>query len=140
MRGTSIGEGLRNLFEASQIERVPSPGFSARPSRVAADGDAGGGRDTRALVASVREDLLDEGERAARGGQQRARPIAILHAGGMHADREQHPDGVGQQVALAADDLLARVVERLGPVLDHESGWIGHQVVVPGWIVGHPAL
>jgi hypothetical protein len=28
----------------------------------------------------------------------------------MHDDCEQHADGVGQQVALAADNLLARVV------------------------------
>jgi hypothetical protein len=28
----------------------------------------------------------------------------------MHDHREQHADGVGQQVALAADDFLARVV------------------------------
>src|SRR5687768_721360 len=47
------------------------------------DGDAGCGRDARALVASVGEDLLDEGERAARGSQQRTRPVTILHAGGV---------------------------------------------------------
>jgi len=35
--------------------------------------------------------------------------VAVLHIGGMHDHREQQADGVGQQVALAADDLLARV-------------------------------
>jgi hypothetical protein len=44
--------------------------------------------------------------------QQRFGPIAVLHIGRMHDDREPHADGVGQQVALAADDLLARVVTR----------------------------
>jgi len=38
------------------------------------DGDVGGGRDARALVAGVGEDLLDERERAARGCQQRGLP------------------------------------------------------------------
>ena len=36
--------------------------------------------------------------------------IAVLHVGETHHHREQHADGVGQQVALAPDDLLARIV------------------------------
>ncbi|CAB4976695.1 unannotated protein [freshwater metagenome] len=53
---------------------------------------------------------LDEGEQPTRLTQERFGPIGILHAGWMHYHREQHADGVGQQVALPADDFLARVV------------------------------
>ena len=93
----------------------PPPGLNGEADLIGLapddlDGDAGGGRDTRALVASVREDLLDEGERAARGGQQRARPIAILHAGGMGEEDEATPVGIDEGVALATHDLLAGVV------------------------------
>jgi transposase len=54
--------------------------------------------------------------------QQRLGAVAVLHAGGMHDHREQQAERVGQQVALAPDDLLARVVagriERSAPFME----------------------
>jgi hypothetical protein len=52
----------------------------------------------------------------------------------MHDDREQHADGVGQQVTLAADDLLARVVagrvERRSPFCAPFAVWLSMIAVV----------
>ena len=59
---------------------------------------------------SVADDALDEGEQPGRLAQQWFGTVAVLHVGRMHDHREQHADGIGQQVALAADDLLVRVV------------------------------
>jgi len=42
--------------------------------------------------------------------QQRFGTVPVLHVAGVDEDREQHADGVGQQVALAADDLLAGII------------------------------
>lgn len=88
----------------------------------------------RPLVSGVADDALDEREQSPRLSQQRLGAVAILHAGGMHADREQHPDGVGQQVALAADDLLARVVagriERRAPFCAPFAVWLSMIAVV----------
>jgi hypothetical protein len=52
----------------------------------------------------------------------------------MDDHREQHADGVGQQVALAADDFLARVVagrvERRAPFCAAFAVWLSMIAVV----------
>jgi hypothetical protein len=67
-------------------------------------------RPSSALIACVADDALDDGEQPARLPQQWLGAVPVLDVGGMHDHREQHADGVGQQVALAVDDLLARVI------------------------------
>ncbi len=88
----------------------------------------------RSLIARIADDALDEREQPARLPKQRLSPVAVLHTGGMHDDGEQHPDGVGQQVALAADDLLARVVagriERSAPFCAPFAVWLSMIAVV----------
>jgi hypothetical protein len=52
----------------------------------------------------------------------------------MHDDGEQHADGVGRQMTLAADDLLARVVagriERRAPFCAPVAVWLSMIAVV----------
>jgi hypothetical protein len=63
-----------------------------------------------ALIAGVGEDHGDEGKAAARLTQNLARAIAILHAGGMNDDAQEKAERIDKDVALATDDLLARVI------------------------------
>jgi hypothetical protein len=67
-------------------------------------------------------------------GHHRMGAVAVLHACGMDDHREQHADGVGQQVALAADDLLARIVagriERRAPFCAAFAVWLSMIAVV----------
>ena len=97
-------------------------------------GAGDGGGHLRSPVARVADDALDEGKQPARLPQQRFGAVPVLHAGGMHHHREQHADGVGQQVALAANDLLARViagrVERRAPFCAAFAVWLSKIAVV----------
>jgi hypothetical protein len=54
--------------------------------------------------------VFDEGVAGTGGLQHGLAAIAILDASGMDLDREQPAVGVGQDMALAPLDLLARVV------------------------------
>ena len=102
-----------------------------------------GGGHLRPLVARVADDTLDEREPPARLTQQRFGAIAsfaseavprTLHIGRMHDHREQPANRVGQQVALAADGLLARVVagrvERRAPFCAAFAVWLSMIAVV----------
>ena len=71
--------------------------------------------DQFAGIAAIGEHGLDEAPQGARGAQQRLGAIAILHTGRLHLDGEQTTVGVGQDVPLAAGDLLARVVAARAP-------------------------
>ena len=71
--------------------------------------------DELAGIAAIGEDRAHKAPEAARGAQQRLGAVAILDAGGLHLDREQAPISVGQNVALAARDLLACVVAFRAP-------------------------
>jgi hypothetical protein len=86
------------------------------------------------LVACIRDDALQKGKAPARLSQQRLGPIPVLHVGWMHTDREQQPEGVGQEVALAAQDLLARIipgrVERGPPLTPPFTLWLSMIAVV----------
>jgi hypothetical protein len=73
-------------------------------------GDGGGG--FGASVASVGEDALDERKPPPRLLQHRADRVAILDVGGQDGDAQQQPERIDKDVALAARDLLRRIVAR----------------------------
>ena len=62
------------------------------------------------LIACVGDDALDERKTLSSLPQQRLGPVSILHAGRMDTDGQEQAQRVGQDVALAAQDLLARVI------------------------------
>ena len=65
----------------------------------------------RSLVASIGEDARNEGEQATRTAvEDERRAVAVLHVGGVDDDVDQEAERVDENVALAARDLLARVV------------------------------
>ena len=63
-----------------------------------------------ALIARVSDDAFEKGKAPSRLSQQSLGSVSILHAGGMDVDGQQQSECVGQDVALAADHLLARVI------------------------------
>ena len=75
-----------------------------------ASGCGNGLRHLRPAIAGVGEDAFDEGEQAARLAQEFARSVAVLHIGGKNAHAEQETERIDEDVALAAFDLLARVI------------------------------
>jgi hypothetical protein len=87
-----------------------------------------------ALVACITDDALDEREGAARLLQESLCTIAILYAGGMNAHGQEQAQRVGQDVALATCDLLARViprrVERSPPLRAPLAVWLSMMAVV----------
>ena len=62
------------------------------------------------LIACISDDAFDKRKAPPRLSQQGLRPVAVLHVGGMHADGQQQSERVGQDVALAAQHLLASVI------------------------------
>jgi hypothetical protein len=96
----------------------PALGQHDKAASVAAAHDLGlpgsgagcGSRHLRPLVAGITDDALDEREQTPRLAQERFRAITVLHAGRMHHDAEQQTERIGQDMALAPDDLLARVI------------------------------
>jgi hypothetical protein len=67
-------------------------------------------RHLRPLVAGIADHPLEERKQPARLSQQRLGPVAVLDIGGMHDHAEQQAERVGQDMALAAKGLLARIV------------------------------
>src|SRR5215213_3839751 len=63
-----------------------------------------------ALVAAIGEDQAEPGEAPAQPAADQRQPIAILDVGGVDDDHQQQAQGVDQNVALAAVDLLAGVI------------------------------
>ena len=61
-------------------------------------------------IAAVGKGMLDKGVSSAGGFQHHLGAVAVLDAGRMDPHGEQAAVGVGQDVALAAFDLLARIV------------------------------
>ena len=88
----------------------------------------------RPLIASIADDALYEGEQAPRLSQQRLGAVAVLHIGGMHDHAEQQAQRIGQDMALAPNDLLARVVagriERRAPFCAPLAVWLSMIAVV----------
>ena len=93
-----------------------------------------GGLHLAALIARVADDALQEGKAPPRLPQQSLCTVAVLHAGRMDAHRQQQPEGVGQDVALAAKHLLASViargVERSPPLRAPLAVWLSMIAVV----------
>src|SRR5215217_8593934 len=87
-----------------------------------------------ALIARVSDDAFEKGEAPSRLPQQSLGPIPVLHAGGLHADGQEKTERVGQDVALAAQHLLARViagrVERGPPLTPPLTLWLSMTAVV----------
>ena len=61
-------------------------------------------------VAAVTYDPFDEGKASAGVAQQRFRSIPVLNVGGMDLDAQQQAKRVDEDVTLAPEDLLARVI------------------------------
>jgi len=86
------------------------------------------------LVPGVADDAFNEREGAPGLLQQRLGSIAVLHAGRVNGDGQQQAQRVGQDVALTANDLLARViagrVERSPPLRAPLALWLSMIAVV----------
>jgi hypothetical protein len=97
-------------------------------------GPSDGGFHPAALIARITDDPLDEGEGSPRLAQQGLCAVPILNARRMNDDREEEPKGVGQDMALAANDLLARIiagrVERSPPLRAPLAVWLSMMAVV----------
>jgi hypothetical protein len=64
------------------------------------------------LVAGIGEQRLQKGIPAKEGGQQQDAAIAILNIGGMNDGVQQQAQGIYENMALLALDLLACVIAR----------------------------
>ena len=86
------------------------------------------------LVAGVADDALDKGKAPPSLPEQRLRPVPVLHAGRVDVDGEQQAERIGQDVALAADHLLAGIVagrvERAPPLRAPLALWLSMIAVV----------
>lgn len=80
------------------------------------------------LVASIGENALNEGERAACRAEQVTSTVAILHMGGMDYDTQQQAERIDEDMALATRDLLAGIkalrVERRAPFCAALALWL----------------
>jgi len=87
-----------------------------------------------ALVPCIPDDTLDEGEGPPCLPQQRLGSVSILYVGRVDAHRQEQAQRVGQDVALAASDLLARIiagrVERSPPLRAPLAVWLSMIAVV----------
>ncbi len=85
------------------------PSHSMQVARVAPDDPA----QLRAAVGAVGEDRLQEGKEPARlAVQDQKGTIAVLQVGRVDDDGEDQTEGVDEEMALLARDLLARVIAR----------------------------
>ena len=86
------------------------------------------------LVAGVADDALDEREAPSRLPEQRLCAVTILYAGRVNVDGEQQAERVGQDVALAANHLLAGIVagriKRSPPLTAPFAVWLSMIAVV----------
>src|SRR5215212_4666365 len=86
------------------------------------------------LVACVPDDALNEWKAPPSVLEQCRRAISVLYARRMNADRQQQPEGVRQDVALAAKHLLAsieaRCIERSPPLTAPLALWLSMIAVV----------
>lgn len=90
------------FVQVATADDLQTPGSSACHRR----------RHLRSLVATIADDALDKGEQFTRLVQQRLRSVTVLHIGRMHGHAKQQAQRIGQDVALAPEKLLARVIAR----------------------------
>ena len=62
-----------------------------------------------ASIAAIGEDMPQPGKVKAHCLEHIGRPVTVLNVSGVHQNEDQKSAGVGEKVALAAPDLLARV-------------------------------
>lgn len=112
---------LENPGEGPLDHPAPRQHLEALGVSAAADdfeddvGLVGGPLHEPAGIAAIGEDAGDEGVTLARALEQQLAAIAVLNVGGMDANREEPAIGVGQDVALAPGDLLARIIALFAP-------------------------
>ena len=94
------------FWEHDEAVTVAAPNDLQVPRAGAGDG----GLHLPSLVARVADDALDERKAPSRLPEQRLCAVAVLHARGMDADRQEQAERIGQDMALAANDLLAGIV------------------------------
>jgi len=71
------------------------------------------GGELRPAIAGVGENAFDEGKEATRASiEDKPRPVAILHIGGMDDDVQQEAERIDENMPLATLDLLARIETR----------------------------
>lgn len=75
-----------------------------------ASGRGDGSCGFRPLIAGIAEEARDEREGAACPAQEVAHAIAILNAGRLDHDAQQEAERIDEDMALAAGDLLARII------------------------------
>lgn len=66
-------------------------------------------------IAAIGEDVGDKGEALAGRLERQLAAVAVLDIGAVDAEAEQPTIGVGQDVALAPCDFLARVIAFFAP-------------------------
>ena len=74
-----------------------------------------GSVDQAAGVAAICKGMRHEWVSGSRALQHDFGPVAVLNIGAMNVDSEQATVGISQDMALAAPDLLARVVASGAP-------------------------
>ncbi len=93
-----------------------------------------GGFHLAPLITRVADDALDKGEAPSSLLEQQLCPIPVLHAGRVDVDRQQQAERVGQDMALAANHLLAGIVagrvERSPPLTAPFAVWLSMIAVV----------
>ncbi len=75
-------------------------------------------------VTPIREDQLQSSEPGAQLLDQKLAAVAVLDVGGMHDQGDDQPEGVHDQMTLAAFDLLARVVPTRPPFSAVLTDWL----------------
>lgn len=97
-------------------------------------GAGDGGFHLLSLIARITDDALNEGEAPARFPEQCLCAISVLDAGWVDGDGQQQAERIGQDVALAANHLLAgivpRGVERSPPLTAPFAVWLSMIAVV----------
>ena len=87
-----------------------------------------------ALITRVSNDAFEKGKAPSRLPQQSLGSVPILYVGAMDVDGQQQSERVGQDVALAAQHLLARIiagrVERGPPLTPPLTLWLSMTAVV----------
>ncbi len=110
------------------------PVTAANDLQIPHAGAGDGGLHLLPLIACVGDDALDEWEAPSRLPQQRLGSVPVLKTGRVHADGQQQAERVGQDVALAANHLLAGIVagrvERSPPLTAPFAVWLPMIAVV----------